>query len=125
MGLTREEILAGISKRRQKVEPLDMEEWGGTVFIRLLSAAELKEAGYFDGTDPAALPINLMTACLSDEQGHRLFAKEDLTALAESDFPTTVKVFEKAAKVCGLTDSDVEKAAAAFVEAQPGDSSSS
>lgn len=125
MALTRDEIIAAIAARKTVTKDEDVPEWGGVVKIRLLSAAELKAIGFFSGTDAADLPVNILVAALSDEQGEPLFTKADFKTIAQADFATTIRIFEVASKFNGLTEEEVAAAAESFVEAQDEDGSSS
>lgn len=124
MGLSREGILAGIAARRQLVEPIEVPEWGGAVFIRHLSAAELEETGFLDeGSNGAEMPVRILAACLADETGSPLFAQEDAKVLADAEFAVILRVFAEAARINGLSSEELEAATAAFAQAQ-GDASS-
>jgi hypothetical protein len=124
-GMTRDEVFEAIAARRAQVEELDVEEWGGKVYIRRLDADDLERTGLLDGNDAVMqMAMKLMVTCVSDEDGNALFTEEDVPKLAKSDFPVVLKVFTAAAKANGLSNQGLEEAMAAFVGAQ-GDKDSS
>lgn len=127
MALTRDEILAAIGERKKTTTVVPVPEWGGDVHIRMLTAADLKAVGFFDGArgDAASLPTTVLQACLADADGEQLFTKKDLAELANADFATVLRVFTEAAKINGLSNDELEVATAAFTKAQSDDTSSS
>jgi len=91
MALTRDQIL-GIVDRKQKV--VDVPEWGGEVIIKEMSGAdraeymasiikfETNEKGEVVAEpDPANGDAKLLSYCLIDEDGNRLFTRDDIEAL--------------------------------------------
>jgi hypothetical protein len=118
--LTREQILA----RRNSHKPVRewVPEWGGDVWIRVLSAADQVEIAEAGGQ--AALgPARVLVAALVDEGGARLFTDEDLPELMKEDFPVIMRLFQRAAKVNGLTSAELDEAMASFDFTQGGDAS--
>jgi hypothetical protein len=114
MTLTREQILA--SRRDRKPVLLEVPEWGGDVYVRVMSAADQAELS--EGVKPAELPIRVILHCLVDEAGERILTDEDAEALAKEDFPVILRVFAFVAKLNGLSTKELEEAMANFVPAQ-------
>lgn len=119
-GLSRDEILAKIAERKRGLEPEEIPEWGGAVFIRRLSMEALEESGYFSGEEEgtAAMTIRLLVACLSDAEGNGLFSPDDGPALMEAEAGIAMRLFAKAAKINGLSKKGLDEAVAAFGEAR-------
>jgi hypothetical protein len=112
MGLSREAILA--ARRNRKPVRLEVPEWGGDVWVKVLSAedqANLAEEGQ-EGS--LSVPMKVLVACLCDEEGTRLFSDEDAAELAKEDAPVIMRVFSFAAKTNGLTTTELDEAMASF-----------
>lgn len=79
--LTRESIFAN---RPAALEPLEVPEWNGTVYIRAMTAAEFKvwqdAAKDLSGE---AVAVSLIIAAVADESGKPLFTAADVPALLE------------------------------------------
>lgn len=113
MTLTREAILA--SRADRKPVRLEVPEWGGDVFVRVLSAKD--QVALSDGAEPAEMPVRILLHCLVNEDGTRIFEDADYEALAGEDFPVIMRVFGVAAKVNGLSSKELEESMAAFANA--------
>jgi uncharacterized protein YfaA (DUF2138 family) len=111
--LTREQILA--SRRDRKPHRFEVPEWGGDVFIRVLSAKD--QMLLADGTDPKDTPVKVLLYSLVDEDGARLFTDEDFGALLEEDFPVIMRVFSEAAHLNGLSTKELDEAMEGFASA--------
>jgi hypothetical protein len=126
--LTTEDILAAIEKRKREVEPFLVEEWDLTVYIRRLTAADLKTTGLLDASkdsDADAVLIKLVSVCLANEDGETLFTQEQLESLADAEFAVLMRIFSECASINGLEMAGLEEAMAAFGAAQAGGSSTS
>ena len=94
--LTKDAILVADDLPREAVE---IKEWGGTVYVRSMSAAERDEweASWLadDGKPKTArerlknLRARLAVLVLVDDSGNRLFADEDADALGKKAAPAT------------------------------------
>lgn len=127
VALSREEILAGIQARQKTVVTVDVPEWGGSVCIRRLSAAEADATGLAatrDERDPNVVP-RVLAASLADADGELLFTVDDVEALAHADMAVAARVFGEIIKANGLSSPELDEAMEAFASAQPGPSSSS
>ena len=121
MNLTRDEILAARSRRK----PIQVEvpEWGGTVYIKVLSAGDQVKMSS-NGHAEAEMPIWLLVGCLVSKDGSRLFTDEDVPALLEEEFPIIMRVFSEAARHNGLSTKELDEAMQSFGTTQADDSSS-
>jgi hypothetical protein len=104
--LTREQILR--SRGDRKPVRLEVPEWGGEVYVRVLSAKD--QANLAEDVKAAELPIRVILHCLVDEKGKRILTDDDFDALSEEDFPIIMKVFAFAAKLNGLSSRELEEA---------------
>lgn len=122
--LSRDEVKAAMADRRAATEPLDVPEWGGTVYVRRLSADEAEAVGLFT---PEAVPttrkmVGMIGACLVDEAGLRLFEENEVREIGTSDFQLVMRLFTEVVKVNGL-DADASAEAVAGFSAAQGDAS--
>jgi len=111
MGLSRDEILG---KRRGRVEEVKVPEWGGTVFVREITASERDafEASSLDkkgGAKMVNIRARLAVLTLSDSEGKRLFGDADVAALGELPASAMDRIFEASMRVNRLTKSDVDE----------------
>lgn len=129
--LTREAILGA---NDVVIEPLEVEEWGGTVYIRGLSSQErdsydrtLVRVGPRGQTSVGNLDnvrATLAVRCIVDQEGNRLFSDKDAAELGKKSSSAVQRVWELARKLSGMDDETVEAEAEVFVEAQDDVSSS-
>jgi hypothetical protein len=114
-----------------KVEVVEVPEWGGQVKVKGLTGRERDEfeAGMFVRRgremvrDTANLRARLVVLCALDEAGNPLFQRDDIKALGEKSGAALDRLYEAAAKLSGIMDSDLEDKIEDFGEA-PGSSSS-
>ena len=104
--LTREQILA--RSRERKLHRLEVPEWEGEVYVRVMSAAE--QMALSRDVKPEELPVRLLLATIVTEDGERVFRDDDFDALAGEDFPVILRVFSFAAKLNGLSNKELEEA---------------
>ncbi len=115
-GLTKEQILAV-----QDVKPVAVEvpEWGGTVYVRPMSAGERDrwEGELLDRSEMRKESIAkavedlravFLAKCLCDQDGTLLFGSEDLKALSGKSYRAVDRVYEAAQTINGLSEADVE-----------------
>ncbi len=110
MGLTREQILA--ARRNRKPHRFEVPEWGGDVFIRVLSAED--QLALADNENPTEAPIRVLLCSLVSEDGERLFADEDFAELVQEDWPVIMRVFAEAAHLNGLSTKELDEAMEGF-----------
>jgi hypothetical protein len=104
--LTREQILAARVDR--KPQRLEVPEWGGEVYIRVLSARD--QMALSDSSKPEETPIRVLLHSIVDEHGERILRDEDFEALAGEDFPIIMRIFGSAAKLNGFSNKELEAA---------------
>lgn len=135
-----------------RVEPVEVPEWGGTVLVRALTAAERDhyEAGLLEerteqrprgpggkrkgtrqtlGISLGRLEnarAKLVVLCVVNQRGERLFGDDDVKALGAKSALALNRVYEMARDLAGLTDEDVAELAEGLDDGPiDGDSSSS
>lgn len=114
--LTAEAILATATAPPQ---PLYVPEWGGTVYVREMSGAERDafEAASLAGRGKGAtfnaqnIRARLACACICRADGVRLFRDDQADELGAKSARALNRIFEVAAPLNGLTESDVEQLA--------------
>lgn len=103
--LTRDAILGAEDLPRERVE---VPEWGGDVFVRVLTAAEYGEITKgADEADPMSAAGRMMVRALVDEAGERLFADDDIPALMAKNAAVWTRLLQVAMTVNKLTDDDI------------------
>jgi len=127
MALTKEEILA---QTNLAVEELDIPEWGGTVWVRELTAA--KRDGYEASLlvakrvkgrmqmEPALAnaKAKMVVKCLVDADGNRLFQDTDINALGQLSSAALNRIVETAQRLSGMSEEDLEELGANFDNGQ-------
>lgn len=118
MTLSRDEILKTPDLPREEVE---VPEWGGTVYVRSLTAEEkdqfemifLGEEGKAKSRKDALRNIRARLVALTscDEGGNRLFTEEDIPALGKKNARAIDRIFTVAQKLCGMRNEDVKELA--------------
>jgi len=115
--LTRDAVLAAADV---VVEPVDVPEWGGRLYVRSLSGTE--RAAWETASDRAANTARklalLVQATACDARGNLLFAAADVPNLETRNAKALLRVARAAGRLNGLTADDVE-AIAKNCEAAP------
>ncbi len=120
--LSRDEILANIQARKNmKVETIDVPEWGGVVYLRTMSAGErdafeascmvLGENGDKAKQDLTNFRAKLVSKCVVDETGNRIFTDDHIPELALEAATVIDPIFGKCQSLNAMTKDDVEKLA--------------
>jgi hypothetical protein len=111
--LTKESILAAADL---PIEPVDVPEWGGTLYVRTLSGAERDafESSTIDAKKSGAVLDNirarLAVRALCDKDGNRLFADDDADALGRKSGKALDRIWDVAQRLSGMGKGDVEAA---------------
>jgi hypothetical protein len=113
LGLTREQILA--ARKDRKPHRYEVPEWGGDVFIRVLSAAD--QMLLSDEADPKNTFVKVLLYSLVDEEGERLFSDADFDELVQEDWPVIMRVFAESAHLNGLSTKELDEAMESFASA--------
>lgn len=112
--LTKEQILGAQDIQTETVE---VPEWGGAVIVRGMSGRERDsfEASMIKGKGKSAsvnlenLRAKLVSKCVVDEAGKRLFSDDDIPALAAKSASALNHVYEAAQRLSGVTEEDVDE----------------
>jgi hypothetical protein len=95
-----------------KTVDVDVPEWGGSLRLRMLSAAErfaVNDAATVDGKfDPTKFQTTLIEFTAVDETGVKLFQPGDAAALAGKSATAVGRVFEAASALNALNAGAVE-----------------
>lgn len=125
--LTKEEILQA---RDVKVESVDVPEWGGSVFVRSITAAErgqIEEAAAkfkeSKGKDSFARTFTVRFASLAicDKEGKRLFEDKDIAQLQQKNAAAIARIAEAAQRLSGFTRQEMEELEKNLNDAQAAD----
>jgi hypothetical protein len=112
MALTREQILAADDLPREEVQ---VPEWGGSVWVRVLNAGDHARLGAEYETIPRSeIMVYLLARTLCDEAGAALFgpaAGDAVGALGAKNPEVLVRLFNVAARLNKMSPSDVDEAA--------------
>lgn len=112
MLLTREAILAASDLKRELVE---VPEWGGDVYISTMTGADRNawEQSLVQGGGRVNLSnatARLVAACVTDENGQRLFSDADAEALGKKSAAALERCSKVAQRLNGLTSTELEQA---------------
>jgi hypothetical protein len=95
------------------LKPITVPEWDCTLYIRTMSGAERDTwelTAFKDGkVSPEHFRAKLLVRCVCDEHGQRVFSDTDAADLSSKSATVLVKLYDVAAKVNGLTKSDVDE----------------
>jgi len=114
--LTKDAIL---SAHDTKLEKVDVPEWGGSVYVRVMSGAE-RDAFEEECHEPTRKGMKLRAAnirarlavrVVCDEGGKRVFADSDAVALGKKSSKALDRIWEAANKLSAIRETDVEDAA--------------
>lgn len=112
--LTKDQIL-GVQDIQ--TETVEVPEWGGAVIVRGMNGRERDsfEASMIKGKGKSAnvnlenLRAKLVSKCIVDEAGKRLFSDDDIPALAAKSAAALNRVYEVAQRLSGVTEDDVDE----------------
>ena len=94
------------------LEKISVPQWGGDLFVRILSASERDafEASVSGGKrrNLINLRARLVVLAACDEKGERLFQDGDIEALGKKSAAAMDRVFGIAAALNGFTSGDIE-----------------
>ena len=112
--LSKADILAVNDRVTELVE---VPEWGGSVYVRTMSAAERdrEERRIYDaqqgkkGSEAMAnFRARFLALTLVDEQGTPLFTMREVDQLAEKSFAVVSRLFEVSQRINGVTKEEME-----------------
>jgi hypothetical protein len=112
MALTADQILAADDAALLEVK---VKEWGGSVFIRVMSVAERDayERMWIGKRDTGIdnFRTEYLQRVLCDEKGSLLFTREQIEKLGQKSSAVMSRLFEKATKHNAMSEADVEELA--------------
>lgn len=126
--LKREDILNAVDI---KSETVSVPEWGGEVYVRGMTGAERDrfegsiiemKSGGKQSFNMENVRAKLCQFCICDENGKRLFAENDVAALAKKSALALQRVYDVAAKLSGLGEKEIEELADGLKNDRSGDS---
>lgn len=99
------------------IETVEIPEWGGSVMVRGLTAAERDsfESSLFEGKGKNRkekfenLRARLITRTLVDENGNRIFQDSDADILGKKSAGAIDRIFNVAQKLSGISQQDVNE----------------
>lgn len=99
--LSREDILAA---KDIELTPLDIPEWGGSVYLRPLNAAQAMELTKEARTNPDNDSVNTMIASVVNERGEQLFTRADLELLKVKSARAFMRIRDQAMVLNGFRE---------------------
>lgn len=113
-------------------EQIEVPEWGGSVFVRSITAAErgqieaaaarFKENKGKDDSFARNFTVKFAAMAICDEKGDRMFADADLAQLALKNAAVISRIAEVAQRLSGFSKNDMEELEKNSEAAQPDDS---
>lgn len=111
--LTRDAILSAEDLKRESVE---VPEWGGTVIVQELTGQDRDEwessivtiRGSETKIDGRNLRAKLVSLCVVDEDGERLFTQKDVDVLGRKSAAALDRIVDTSKKLSSLSESDLE-----------------
>ena len=106
-GLSASQILAA---NDTKVEPVDVPEWGGTVYVRVLRGTDRDQfEEWVNKEKDKAVRCRFLVVSLCDDQGKLLFTPDQVAALGEKSGDVLARVFDKAWDINYLSAKSVDE----------------
>ncbi len=108
--LSREDVLSQV--KNIKNTPVDIEEWGGTVFVREMTAGDFCEwQGYLlnASSDKSQARAFLIYLTVVNDKNERLFTKDDIATLSNLSFLTTQLISDAIDKMNGFKEADEQE----------------
>ena len=97
-----------------KKELLTIPEWGGDVYIRVMTGIErdkYEEWAINSGKSLQGIRGRIASLCLVDENGVRLFTDEDVDALGQKSAAALERIVTAVMKLNGVTTADIKEIA--------------
>lgn len=107
--LTREAILAA---RPAVLEPFEVPEWGGTIYIKAMNAGEFTQwqvAARDLNAESGSVAVSLLIATVTDDSGKPLFTADDMAALLAMPNTVVLRVYRAAAARNIVSEEDTRK----------------
>lgn len=105
--LNKEQILQAKDARTERVE---IPEWGGYVFVRMMSARQRDQFEAEQVSDPYKdIRARLAVHTVCDEQGEMLFTMADVEALSQKSAAALDRIFAAAVKLNRISKEDIDE----------------
>ena len=116
MQLSREQILASTDLRKELV---DIPEWGGSVYVRVMTAAErdkldaryIQRKGQNGQRSFENFRAEMVVTTVVDDAGQRLFTDADVPQISLKSAAAVERIFNVASRLNGLSAKDQEELA--------------
>ena len=82
---------------------LDVEEWGGTIYLRPFTAGDLARLDT-ESNDPGANAAMLVILSVTDSEGEPLFTEDDVEAVKAKSLSALNRVAQAVNEINGLGD---------------------
>ena len=114
-------------------EEVEVPEWGGSVLVKGMTGRQRDafEVSLRDQRTGQRLPgsmnnlrARIITRCVIDDDGNRLFTDADVATLGEKSAAAIDRIFDVAARLSGMSEEDEKEMAENFGPADGGGSSS-
>ena len=96
-----------------KTEEVFIPEWGGSVFVRSMTALERDklETETVKGRKVNIVGLRARVAILTvvDREGHQLFTDDDYVWLKQKNAAALNRIFEVASRLSGITEGDIDE----------------
>lgn len=107
-------------------EEVSVPEWGGEVLLKSLTGTQrdafedstVDQRGQNQKMNLVNLRARLLSLCIVDENGRRMFTDVDVFELGGKNAKVLEKLFDKARSMNGMSDDDVEEMTKGFTDGQ-------
>jgi hypothetical protein len=114
MELKKENIISAYDSR---IEPVDVPEWGGMVYVKTMTGTErdlfdrmvLEGRGSDKNANIRNFRAKICVCCLCDSEGTRLFTDGEIEALGKKSSIVLDRISEVASKMNALGRADIEE----------------
>ena len=95
----------------QNLKPVEVREWGGTVYVRVMSVGEMEayQREFAEKKEKMELwRPKLLVRCICDKDGKALFTHDQVEKLGTKSVKVMSRLFDLAMKHNAVTNEDVE-----------------
>lgn len=97
-----------LNAKDTRLEPVDVPEWGCTVYVPVLSLEEMQESIEMEKASKNGFATTAVNA-IRDAEGRRVFTIADVPALAKKSMAAVSRINLKFNQINGLVRGDDEK----------------
>ena len=99
-----------LSANDTKVEPVEVPEWGGTVYVRVLRGTDRDQfEEWVNKEKDKSVRCRFLVLSLCDDKGSLLFTSDQVAALGEKSGDVLARVFDRAWDINYLSVKKVEE----------------